>query len=158
VLAVFAWIQTPLPMRLLGNRYDARQDITNDLLAWGPGRSLLKQAVEDTAFETSQTPVVIGPHWTICAQAHAALASFGSRIPVGCNDNNQRDDFDDWLPRPAWRQNPTILFVTDSRFATTPSFPDRHVRRISEAAIYRHEKAVRVLRIIQLDISKSAAL
>ena len=55
--------------------------------------------------------VVVGPHWTICAQLHAALPG----IRVGCATPIP-DDFDAWLPRESWRNAEHVLFVTDNRF------------------------------------------
>jgi hypothetical protein len=55
--------------------------------------------------------VVVGPHWTVCAQLQAGLPG----IHVGCA-TPVPDDFDRWLPREHWRKAEHVLFVTDNRF------------------------------------------
>ena len=55
--------------------------------------------------------VVVGPHWTVCAQLQAGLPG----IRVGCATPIP-DDFDAWLPRSQWREAEHVLFVTDNRF------------------------------------------
>lgn len=151
----YAWVKTPLPLRLLGSSYRPRYDLANDLYAWGPGRQLLSQAVRQAILDSQQLPVVVGPHWTVCAQVHAAL---GHAVPVGCN-SPMRDDFDDWLPRSKWLSAPVILFVTDDRFpaAETGEFPNRSVRGVSRTEVMRDGRAVRSIRITRLDKSSDIA-
>jgi hypothetical protein len=69
-------------------------------------------ALASTPFDLEGREVVIvGPHWTVCAQLHAALPG----VRVGCTTPIP-DDFDRWLPRETWRRADNVLFVTDNRF------------------------------------------
>jgi hypothetical protein len=142
-------VKTPIFVQSLGPHYRARYDLTNDLYAWGPGRSLLEEAVERSVVESHQLPVIVGPHWIVCAQAHAAL---GARVPAGCN-TPQRDDFDGWLPRDKWIDAPTLLYVTDSRFHLEPEreLPGRTLRALHRMDILRGGVVVRTLRIARLE-------
>jgi hypothetical protein len=146
-----AWTaaKTPLFTRLPPNLYQARYDLTNDLYVWGPGRRLLEDAVDATMAETHELPVVVGPHWTICAQAQAAV---GRRVPVGCNGPT-RDDFDGWLPRSRWLAARTVLYLHDDRFALDPAheLPGREVTAVSKLGIRRGGRLIRTLHVARLD-------
>jgi hypothetical protein len=148
-VAAWAWAGTALPQQLLGARYKARYDLANDLYAWGPGRKLVLEAVEEVMRDAHRLPVVVGPHYTVCAQAHAAL---GPAIPVGCN-GPFKDDFDDWLPRQQWLDAPIVLYVQDERFGLSeqPELPNRVVRSVSTASVRRGDVVVRRLQVVRLD-------
>jgi hypothetical protein len=150
-ILAWAWVSTPLPIRVLGKHYRARYDLANDLYAWGPGRRLLVEAVRDTVLSARLLPVVVGPHWTVCAQAQAALLG---KVAVGCN-TPIRDDFDRWLPRERWLRAPVILFVHDSRFEIDPAreLPGRKVASISRVDVRRGGQVVRMIRVTRLDRS-----
>lgn len=157
VLCVLAWfwVGTDLPPQLLGDDYPD-QDPSNDLYAWGPGKKLVLEVVEDTMREKQTPPVVVGPHYIVCAQAHAAL---GPNIPVGCN-TPRRDDFDDWLPRQRWLDAPVVLYVRDERFGldAAPELPNRIVRSVATVSVRRGDLVVRRLQVIRLDkLSETAA-
>lgn len=156
-VAAFAWcwIATTLPMRLLGKHYPARYDLTNDLYTWGPARQLVRQAVETTMVDSSRLPVVVGPHWIVCAQAAAAL---GGRVPVGCN-TPVRDDFDGWLARSRWINAPVILYVTDSRFHVDPKreLPHRKVKAVDTLQVRRGGIIVRRVTVTRLDKASDVA-
>src|SRR5690606_25860782 len=101
---VFVRLATSRTGQALGG-YQPRYDLTNDLYAWGPGRRLLTQAVDDVVARTGRLPAVVGsPHWMICAQAQVAL---GKRVGVGCN-SPLPTDFERWTPTERWRDAPTI--------------------------------------------------
>jgi hypothetical protein len=153
VVALFVWVQTDLPVRWLGDGYRARFDLTNDLYAWGPGRSLLAEAVERAALETHRMPVVVGPHWVVCAQAQAAL---GPQVRVGCN-TPRRDDFDGWYPRAAWLSAPVVLYVYDDRFDVHPAseLPGRNETARSKADVRRAGRVVRSVRVSRLEKSEA---
>lgn len=156
-LVAFGWVSTTLPQKLLGDAYRARYDLANDLYAWGPGRQLVLEAVQDVLEETKQIPVVVGPHYIVCAQAHAAL---GPSVPVGCN-GPERDDFDDWLPRQRWLDAKVVLYVQDERFGNKAEsqLPNRVVRGVSTASVRRGDVVVRTLHVTRLDkLSETAAL
>ena len=150
-IALFAWlwVMTPLPMKLLGSAYRARYDLANDLHAWGPARRLIEQAVDETKLAAHRLPVVVGPHYIVCAQAQAAL---GARVPVGCN-SPIRDDFDDWYPRRRWLEAPVVLYVQDDRFDVDPKaeLPNRVVSGVSSVEVRRGGVVVRTIRVTRLD-------
>jgi hypothetical protein len=77
--------------------------------------------------------VVVGPHWTVCAQLHAAL---GPNVPVGCATPIP-DDFDGWLPRKDWMRSDVIVFVSDDRFDVDLDrlLPDRAVTRFERVRL-----------------------
>lgn len=105
-----AWVLLPIGPALLGRGYEARYDLANDLYAWQTTLPVLREALEESASESP--PIVVGPHWTVCAQVHAALP--GS-VLVGCRGEIP-DDFGEWLPPSTWQRAPTVLFVSDDRF------------------------------------------
>jgi hypothetical protein len=150
VLCMLAWfwVGTDLPPQLLGRHYPD-QDPTNDLYAWGPGKKLVLEVVEDTMREKQAPPVVVGPHYIVCAQAHAAL---GPGIPVGCN-TPRRDDFDGWYPRQLWLEAPVVLYVRDERFGldAPPELPNRVVRSVATVSVRRGDLVVRRLQVVRLD-------
>jgi hypothetical protein len=109
-----AWVLVPSSASLLPKGADAKLDLASELYGW----PMAIQAVKDqlasgaTPFDPlGRDAVVVGPHWTVCAQLHAALPG----VRVGCA-TAVRDDFDGWLPRAAWRRAERVLFVTDNRF------------------------------------------
>jgi hypothetical protein len=151
VVAIVAWlwVMTPLPIHALGSSYRARYDLANDLHAWGPGRRLIEQAVSEARLEAQKLPVVVGPHYIVCAQAHAVL---GGQVPVGCN-SPVRDDFDRWYPRQRWLEASVVLYVQDSRFEVDPlaELPGRVVRSVTTADVRRGGVVVRTIKITRLD-------
>jgi len=148
-LLAWTWVSTSLPLRWLGRHYRARYDLANDLHAWGPGRDLMRETVTRALTDTKQLPVVVGPHWIVCAQAQAAV---GHAVPVGCN-SPLRDDFDRWFPRARWLDAPVLLYVQDTRFTVDPEheLPHRRVTSISRATIRRGGQVVRTLRVTRLE-------
>jgi hypothetical protein len=148
-LLVWALVKTPLGTRWPESLYNPRYDLTNDLYVWGPAKRLLEDAVEQASMDSHTLPVVVGPHWTVCAQAQVVV---GRRVRVGCN-SPLRDDFDRWFPRKEWLRAKTLLFVTDDRFAVDPSreLPERKVAAISRVGIRRGGRLVRTVQITRLD-------
>jgi hypothetical protein len=153
---VFVLAKTPLSTHLPGDLYQPRYDLTNDLHAWGPGRRLLEDSVEAAMGDTHELPVIVGPHWTVCAQAQAAV---GHRVPVGCN-GPVRDDFDRWLPRSRWLAARTVLYVHDDRFAVDPGheLPQRQVTAVSKVGIRRGGRLIRTIHIARLEKTSEVAL
>jgi len=133
--------------------YEPRYDLTNDLYAWGPGKRLLTQAIDDVVAKQGRLPAVVGtPHWMICAQAQVAL---GTRVNVGCN-SPLASDFDRWAPPERWRDAPTILLVHDSRYPVdlAADYPARSMTRSWRSQVRRADRDVRTLTITQLDLSE----
>lgn len=155
VVSIAAWalVTTPLFPRLAGSRYVARYDLTNDLFAWRTGIPLVASEIEGARQQSSE-PVVVGPHWTICAQLHAAL---GLATPVGCR-TPVGDDFRIWYPESTWTRARTVVFVTDDRFPSEPErlFPDRDLVSVRSATVFRGGRAVRTIRVSRLELSASA--
>jgi hypothetical protein len=153
--AVHAWVLAPPLQRLVpSSSYDARIDIANELYGW----SEAVRAVREEAL-SAWTPggergnlVVVGPHWVVCAQLEAALRG---DLPVGC-DTPIRDDFDDWWPRPRWRQSDVIVWVTDARFGPPAALPDHGILREREVRVERGGRIVRVFTIAVLTRSARA--
>lgn len=155
VFAVIAWalVTTPIFPRLAGSRYVARYDLTNDLFAWRTGVPLVASEIE-AARQQSSEAVVVGPHWTVCAQVHAAL---GLATPVGCR-TPVGDDFRTWYPENTWNHARTIVFVTDDRFPSEPErlFPDRDLVSVRSATVFRGGRAVRTIRVSRLELAAAA--
>jgi hypothetical protein len=148
-LVAWAWVRTPLPVHLLGSGYRARYDLANDLYAWRPGGQLLEESVARAFVETRTLPVVVGPHWIVCAQAHAKLEL---RVPVGCN-GPLRDDFDRWMPRERWLRAPVVLYVHDSRFDLRPEreLPGRVATWQRQVDVLRGGRVVRTIWVTRLE-------
>ena len=150
------WVGTELPPMLLGSAYRPRYDITNDLYAWKPGLPAVRAAVEEVERATGKTPVIVGPHYIVCAQVHAGLgrrASVGCRTPVG-------DDFERWLPNRLWQAAPVLLFVQDDRFPRDPAleFPDHRVAVIRRVHVLRGGRVVRTVTVTRLELEDAVAL
>jgi hypothetical protein len=146
--AAHAWVLVPDLVRVLPASFDPRLDIASELYGWPDVVREVKTApLPSGAADT----VVIGPHWVVCAQLHAAL---GPRIRVGCASPIP-DDFDDWVPRTEWRRAGTVVFVTDTRFDAdaTVLFPDRTPTAGRTLTIKRGGRASRVFSILVLEKS-----
>jgi hypothetical protein len=144
-LGAHAWVLIPA----LGS--SPRYDIARELYGWPKALA----AVREVNASILGDRVVVGPHWIVCAQLHAAL---GPSVPVGCA-TPVRDDFDDWLPRDEWRRTETILFVSDDRFDVdvTQLFPDRVVTRRERIMVASGRAAGRVFSIQLLSKRGTAA-
>lgn len=153
------WVGTDLPPKLLGASYQARYDLANDMHAWQTGLKVTREALaEATQRGSSSAPVVVGPHWVICAQLAAGLqraAAVGCRTPHG-------DDFGRWLPEQDWWATPRILYVTDDRFETDVSmrnlaaeFPNRRAVSRRRATILRGGKVVRRIEFTLLELDSA---
>ena len=113
-LIAHAWVLAPASARLLPASADPKIDIASELYGWPTAIAAVKEqmATAGTPFDPEgREVVVIGPHWTICAQLQAALPG----VRVGCA-TPVPDDFDAWLPREEWRAAEHVLFVTDNRY------------------------------------------
>jgi hypothetical protein len=147
-LATFVVVATPLVPELSGPGYVPRYDLVNDLYSWRSALPMLREEVEDLRRE-GKNPVIVAPHWTVCAQAHALI---GGDVPVGCL-TPEGDDFQGWYPEPTWSNAPSLLFVTDDRFSADPKtlFPRRDVTRVRTAHVYRGGRRVRTIRVERMD-------
>ncbi len=113
-LAAHAWVLVPATTRLMPATADPKLDIASELHGWPSVLEAVREQMAGAA--TPYDPegrevVVVGPHWTVCAQLQAGLPG----IRVGCATPIP-DDFDRWLPRESWRHADHVLFVTDNRF------------------------------------------
>lgn len=114
-LLAHAWVLVPAAARLVPESVDPKADIASELYGWPQAIEAVRDqmALAATPFDPEgREVVVIGPHWTVCAQLHAALPG----VRVGCATPIP-DDFDRWLPRDTWRRADNVLFVTDNRFS-----------------------------------------
>jgi hypothetical protein len=153
----WCWLRTDLPFRgaqLLG-RYKPRWDTTSDWYAWGPGRPLLESVVKGARERTGQQPLVVGPHWALCAQAEVALEG---HVAVGC-DSAGLDDYDYWLPADRWPDAETVVWVSDSRFAEAA--PDtlygRPLVAVHDEEVTRFGRVVRHLLVAEFDRDEANA-
>jgi hypothetical protein len=155
IALAWLWVGTPLPARLMGNRYEARYDLSNDLYAWASGRGVLRAAVEDVRAKTGRNPVVAGPHYIVCAQALVAL---DGAVPVGCR-TPEGDDFARWLAPERWTLAPSILSVSDDRFSpnVAAEFPARRVADVNRTEVLRGGRVVRTITVTRLDRSRRFA-
>lgn len=113
-LAAHLWVLVPSSASLMPKDADPKLDIANELHGWPTATAAIREQMASVA--TPYDPeghdtVIVGPHWTVCAQIQASLP----HAHVGCA-TAMRDDFDDWLPRETWRRAHHVLFVTDNRF------------------------------------------
>jgi hypothetical protein len=111
---VHLWVLVPSAGRLLPSSVDPRADIVSELYGWPIAINAIRQTMLTTAtpFDPDGREVVlVGPHWTVCAQLEAARPN----AAVGCASAYE-DDFDTWFARDRWRRSPLVLFVTDARF------------------------------------------
>jgi hypothetical protein len=112
--AAYTWVLLPATARLRPAETDARLDIASELYGWPIAIGAVKEQLKaaSSPFDPEGREVVIvGPHWTICAQLQAALPDHR----VGCATPIP-DDFDLWLPREQWRKAERVLYLTDNRF------------------------------------------
>lgn len=151
--AVYAWVLVPQLARLAPASVDPRYDIANELFGWPDAVA----AVRDVLAEEGPRGeiVVVGPHWTVCSQLHAAL---GPAVRVGCA-TPIRDDFDTWEPRARWRTADKLLFVSDNRFdVDTPKlFPGYEVAGRSRVSVLRGGRIARVFTLTLLEARAHAA-
>ena len=150
VAAVHAWVLVPGASKLAPKGSDPKLDISNELFGWREVAS----ALDDVGVADPGT-VVVGPHWVICAQLHAALEG----VRVGC-DTPIRDDFDDWLPRDEWRAADRVVWVTDARFPSEPEklLPELHLAGVQHVTTIRAGRAIRHFTITTLERRARAAL
>ena len=109
-----AWVLIPESAKLRPEQTDAKLDIATELFGWPTALDAVKEQMKgagNTFDPEGREVVVVGPHWTVCAQLQAGLPG----IRVGCA-TPVPDDFDRWLPRDEWRKAEHVLFVTDNRF------------------------------------------
>jgi len=148
--AAHAWVLVPASARLLPESADPKLDIASELVGWPSATLAVREILEDERLvDPDDVPVVVGPHWTICAQLHAAL---GPTVAVGC-DGPTRDDFDTWLPRERWRRRGDILFVTDGRFPVdlAARFPTRLATRSWQVPVERGGRLARLFTLTLLE-------
>lgn len=152
----WCWLRTDLPLRAgewLGG-YEPALDASNDYYAWEPEKELLEEAVGEVRSRTGQSPIVIGPHWSVCAQAEIVL---GGGVHVGC-DSVERDDYDDWSSPALWEAAQTLLFVTDSRFDAPPlTFFGRDVVSVRTTIVRRFDQGVRTISVSRFDRQEGTA-
>jgi hypothetical protein len=154
IALIFALVRFPLLPKLMGSRYEAKYDLTNDLYAWRDAANLIKDHVDETRGSGVSDVVVVGPHWIVCAQVQALL---GSTVRVGC-ETDIGDDFDKFMPRSQWMNAKSIIYVTDDRFPGEPQshLKDYTVQAVARLGIRRGGVVVRVVRVMRLGRMGSA--
>ncbi len=148
IALVFAVVRYPVLPKVLGNRYVARYDLTNDLFAWQEGNRLVRDALQEARELGPEAVTVVGPHWVVCAQVQAGV---GNGARVGC-ETDVGDDFQGWHPRSVWEGARTLLYVTDDRFEVDlrKRFPDRAIQSVSRVSVRRGGVVVRTIRVTRL--------
>lgn len=144
---VYGWVLVPESAKLLPASADPKVDITSELYGWPRAFESAKEQMGGAAtpFDPEgREVVVVGPHWTVCAQLQAGMPG----VRVGCA-TDIKDDFDGWMPREEWRKAEHVLFVTDNRFPGNGAeqLPE-HVR--SSQARVRVMRGGRTSRIFEL--------
>jgi hypothetical protein len=124
------------------------------LYAWETGLPLVGRAIRQSLALDAPPLVIVGSHWTVCAQVQAGLPS---SVFVGC-EGDIPDDFSRWLPRATWERAPVLLYVTDDRFGDAPVLPGRHADAIWEANVLRGGRVVRRISVTRLAASASARM
>ncbi len=150
--AVYAWVLVPGLARAAPASFDPRFDIANELFGWKDVISASRDILQEEAPRGEM--VVVGPHWTVCAQLHAGL---GPDAEVGCATPIP-DDFDTWEPRSRWQHADEILFVTDNRFEVDVAkmFPDHEVSGHTRVSTIRGGRVARVFSLTLLSIRARA--
>jgi hypothetical protein len=144
VALAHVWVLFPIGPRLLGANYVPRYDLANDLFAWDAALPTVKRALVESTPPHQPAAFVVGPHWTVCAQLHAALPR---QVLVGCHAEVP-DDFARWLPTSVWRRAPVLLYVTDDRFGPHPDeLRDHRVDFTWQAELRRGGAVVRRITI-----------
>jgi hypothetical protein len=113
-LGAHVWVLSPASARLMPETTDPKLDIASELYGWPTALEAVREQMTGAAtpFDPEgREVVVVGPHWTVCAQLHAGLPG----VRVGCA-TTIKDDFDAWVPRDQWRRAEHVLYVTDNRF------------------------------------------
>jgi len=156
-LAVHAWVLIPESARLRPAGTDAKLDIASELYGWPTAVHAVNEQLKGAA--TPFDPeghelVVVGPHWTVCAQLEAGLP----RVRVGCA-TSVPDDFDRWLPREQWRRAEHVLFVTDNRYPTdgAAELPGHVQTGRSRVRIMRGGRSARVFELFLYDRRASSS-
>ena len=147
--AVHAWVLVPGAVRLLPASADPRFDISNELFGWPRAVQAVAEVVATERTRSEESIVVVGPHWTVCAQLNAALRE---SVAVGCN-TEVRDDFDAWLPRPSWQNADKVLLVTDNRYPLDAAalFPGRAPTMTLQVTVMRGGRVARVFSLTLLE-------
>lgn len=112
-LLVHVWVLAPSLASLWPKSLDAKADIASELYGWPDVLKTVDEtlrAEEAGDGERGKDVWVVGPHWVICAQLHAAMPT----AKVGCAERGT--DFDDWAPRATWEKADAIVYVSDARF------------------------------------------
>ena len=157
-LAAHAWVLIPESARLRPAETDARIDIASELYGWPTAINAVKEQLKGAAtpFDPEgREVVVVGPHWTICAQLEAGLPG----MRVGCA-TPVADDFDRWAPRADWRAAEHVLFVTDNRYPTdgAAQLPGHVQTGRSRVRIMRGGRSARVFELFLYDRRASSSL
>ena len=146
--AVHAWVLVPESARLVPKNADPRANLAAELYGWNNVVDAVRSQLAAEVGDAKQEIVVVGPHWTVCAQLQAALEN---EAKIGCLTDIP-DDFDHWNPRPQWQRARKVLFVTDARFPQKPEvlFPTRAVESRSGVSVFRGGVRIRVFSLTLL--------
>lgn len=164
---VHLYVLTDLFPRLMGDAYEGRYDLANDMMMYPsagvPLREaalLAKLAAPRRVEATAALPfVVVAPHWTIAAQVATELPGHPP-ITTATAPDAPDDDFQRWVT-PAVRDDAQlVVFVTDDRFDARIPAPLslRPLLRRTEQTLHRGGRAVRTVTITVLGPAPSSGL
>lgn len=147
--AAHAFVLVPSASRLVPASADVRADLARELYGWPDVAAAVRE--ESLALAAgdleARDVVVVGPHWTLCAQLAAALEDrlVGCATPVP-------DDFDGWLPRNRWRSAARVIYVTDDVFGGdgTRVLPSHAIVSERTVEVRRGTKVARRFRLVSL--------
>jgi hypothetical protein len=146
----YAWVLIPTSAQLRPASTQAQLDIASELFGWPRAASAVGTRVSALTLPGAslRDVVVVGPHWTVCAQLHAAL---GPDVPVGCM-TPIGDDFETWLPRREWEKASALIYVTDNRFGPPAegAFAGHAVATTETLPIERGGRTIRTFEISTL--------
>ncbi|MCS6901222.1 MAG: hypothetical protein RMJ98_10945 [Myxococcales bacterium] len=148
-LLVHGWTLTDLAPRWLGNLYEGRYDLANDLLLWEGLSPKLASLRAQVAAEQRAEPVAVAPHWIVAAQARAtgAVARASTVACLGF-PGSIPDDFCRWEPPSQW--GAPLLWVSDDRFPLSPPSLGSRLRVHQEE--FELRRGGRVVRRARLEV------
>jgi hypothetical protein len=153
-VVVHAWALTDVAPRVMGEQYEARYDLANDLFAWPATLPAIRVLIAQTELRFGEQPVVLTPHWTVAAQLQAGL---GVDTQVSTSPSSH-DDFVRWTPPDRWQDAPVVLWVSDDRFGLEPPpwLASRQTAGSITLPVRRGNRVVRSVRVMLLVLADEA--
>ncbi len=143
-VAAWTWTNTGAFIALMGDRYRARYDLSNDLHVWRQALPAIVTARSAVGAQ-SKPPVLFGPHWIVCAQLQAQL---GPSVKIACGTPHG-DDFQRYFARVGVAGASDVLVISDSRFdaKAAPALPRYAPVKTWTVQAKRNDALIRTVRI-----------